>query len=1106
MIGETLSHYRVLEKIGAGGMGEVYRAHDERLDRDVALKVLPAGMLADATALKLFRREAQTLSKLNHPNISTVHDFDSQDGVNFLVMEYISGTTLDEKLAAGPLSEREIVHIGVQLAQGLQAAHNAGVVHRDLKPANLRITPDGRLKILDFGLAKLVQPRTSDITQSITGSHALAGTLPYMAPEQLQGEAADTRSDIYAAGAVLYEMVTGQRPFPETYAPRLIDAILHQQPRPPSAFGRRVPGGMQSLILKALAKDPEHRYQSARELRVDLERLSGTAAATQSLFPEPFDAHPPEKLSSEKRALWHIATRRPLLAAGLAGIALILALFAFNTGWRERLLTRLEPRGGTTSIATGPIQSRRSVAVLGFKNLSKEPGEAWVSEAFSDELTSELAAVGKLRTIPGETVSRMKADLSLADAETYAPDTLDKIRRSIGTDLVVFGSYLVEEKASDKPIRLDLRVQDTKTGETIASMVETGTRDEFNGLVDRAGRDLRQQLNTGEVSAAEAAALHASLPANSEVARLYSEGLTKLRLFDAVGARDLLQKAVEAEPGFALAHSALAEAWADLGNDSRAREEVARALDLSSQLSREDQLLIQGRYRELNAEWEKAIETYRSLWQFFPDNLDYGLRLANVQSSAGRGQDALATVGELRKLPPPARDDARVDLEEATAAKSLSDFKREDAAGERATKKAQGARLLSAQGLLERCWALYNLGKLEEARKACDQAKDTFALAGDRKDSARAFTRLAEILEKQGDGDAALRLHELALQNMREVGSRRDIAGALVNIAILKSDRGDAEGARTDYEEAVRIAREDDDKQHVLEYENDLGSVFYIEGDFARANQTYEQVLTTAQETDDKGGVATALSNMGLISYLQGDLPTAQKRMQEALNMEQKLGMKSDASSSLDSLADVLLAQGDLDGAEKNYREALGMRQQLGAKGDVAGSKVSLARLAVEKGRAAEAETLAREAVGEFQAEKIQDSQIGASEVLVRSLMAQGKLPEAESTMERTLKLRAQDHTVRLSLAITGARLAARSGRIPEAMRDLEGVLKEASRMRLTGYAFEARLAEAEIELQQGKVELAHSHLQSLEKEAARSGFRLIARKAVSVTGGAPRA
>ncbi len=290
MVGQTISHYRIVEKIGSGGMGEVYRAHDERLDRDVALKILLAGSLADSGAVKLFRNEAQILCKLNHPNIATVHDFDTQDGVNFLVMEYITGETLDKKLAAGPVPEKEAVRLGLQLAQGLQAAHDAGVVHRDLKPGNLRITPDGRLKILDFGLSKLLQPRNTDITQSFTSSNTVAGTLPYMAPEQLKGEPADTRSDIYAAGAVLYEMVTGQRPFPETLAPRLIDAILHQHPQPPSAFNRQVPPGMQSLILKALEKDPAYRYQSAREMQVDLERLSASSAVGSNLQLESFKA------------------------------------------------------------------------------------------------------------------------------------------------------------------------------------------------------------------------------------------------------------------------------------------------------------------------------------------------------------------------------------------------------------------------------------------------------------------------------------------------------------------------------------------------------------------------------------------------------------------------------------------------------------------------------------------------------------------------------------------------------------------------------------------------------------------------------------------------
>ncbi len=272
MIGQTLGHYRVLEQIGAGGMGVVYLARDERLDRDVALKVLPQSLLTDAAALKSFRKEAHALSKLNHPNIATVHDFDAQDGVNFLVMEYIPGVTLDQMLTGGPLNEKEVVRLGVQLAQGLRAAHSERLIHRDLKPSNLRITPDGRLKILDFGLAKLARPSHPDVTESLTAPHQMVGTLPYMSPEQLQGEPADERSDIYSSGAVLYEMSTGRRPFPDTYAPLLIDSIVHKPPQPPSAINRNISTALENAILKCLDKDPEHRYQSAKELQIDLER------------------------------------------------------------------------------------------------------------------------------------------------------------------------------------------------------------------------------------------------------------------------------------------------------------------------------------------------------------------------------------------------------------------------------------------------------------------------------------------------------------------------------------------------------------------------------------------------------------------------------------------------------------------------------------------------------------------------------------------------------------------------------------------------------------------------------------------------------------------
>lgn len=274
MLGDTLGHYRLIEKIGSGGMGEVYRAHDEHLDRDVALKVLPAGTVADEAARKQFRKEAVAIAKLNHPNIATVHEFNCQNGVDFLAMELILGRSLREILKEVPLQVKEIRRLGLQLVEALASAHEHGVVHRDLKSANIMITHDGRLKILDFGLAKLVQSIGGNVTQSSTGTGSAAGTVPYMAPEQLRGEASDTRADVYAAGAVLYEMATGQRAFAENNWPQLIDSILHKTPQPPCDLNARIPADMQATILKALEKDPRKRHQSARELLLELEALS----------------------------------------------------------------------------------------------------------------------------------------------------------------------------------------------------------------------------------------------------------------------------------------------------------------------------------------------------------------------------------------------------------------------------------------------------------------------------------------------------------------------------------------------------------------------------------------------------------------------------------------------------------------------------------------------------------------------------------------------------------------------------------------------------------------------------------------------------------------
>jgi eukaryotic-like serine/threonine-protein kinase len=288
-VGQRFGRYRIEEEIGAGGMGVVYRAYDEKLERDLAIKVLTPGALNDEAARKRFRNEARILSRLNHPCIQTIHDFDAFEGQDYLVSELVPGLSLDAHLRSGAVPEKELVHLGFQLAQGLAAAHMAGVLHRDLKPANLRVTIDGRLKILDFGLATLSRDAvlTLSTTQTMaTAPSGIAGTLPYMSPEQLLGEEVDHRSDIYSAGVVLFELATQRLPFNDSLVPKLTNAILHQAPPALKALAPKLSIEFEHIVLKCLEKDPELRYQSAKELATDLRRLEATSATVTVAPPQ----------------------------------------------------------------------------------------------------------------------------------------------------------------------------------------------------------------------------------------------------------------------------------------------------------------------------------------------------------------------------------------------------------------------------------------------------------------------------------------------------------------------------------------------------------------------------------------------------------------------------------------------------------------------------------------------------------------------------------------------------------------------------------------------------------------------------------------------------
>jgi len=410
MIGQTLGHYRIVEKVGEGGMGVVYRAQDVRLERDVALKVLRTGVLADEGARKRFRKEALALSKLNHPNIATVHDFDTQGGLDFLTMEFVVGEPLSHKTQAGPLPEKEIVSLGTQMAAALEAAHEHEIVHRDLKPGNIMITPKGQVKLLDFGLAKVVQPVAAMTTaDTLNETVEVAGTVPYMAPEQLQGESVDARSDFFSFGAVLYEMATGQRPFREKTLTRLTDAILHQASVSPRALNARISPELERVILKCLEKQPEHRYQSAKEIVADLRRL---ASGSQSIAPSATPAKAPYGSKG--------------LKAASIGVLVVVALALLSPmSWRGRLFS------------PGAAAQVRSLAVLPLENFSRDPDQDFFADGMTEALITDLSKISALRVISRTSVMQYKG----------AKKPLPQIARELQVDAVIEGSV---ERAGDR--------------------------------------------------------------------------------------------------------------------------------------------------------------------------------------------------------------------------------------------------------------------------------------------------------------------------------------------------------------------------------------------------------------------------------------------------------------------------------------------------------------------------------------------------------------------------------------------------------------------------------------------------------------------------------
>ena len=622
MAGKTMSHYRVIRELGAGGMGVVYLARDESLDRQVALKVLPTGSLADATARKRLRKEALALAKLSHPNIETIYELGSQDGVDFLVTEYVAGTTLADRIANGPLAESELLGIASQIGSALEEAAGTGLVHLDLKPRNMMLTPKGQVKLLDFGLARIVKPKEGDATWSVTTLAVPAGTPPYMAPEQLMGGRLDVRTDIYAVGASLYELATGRTPFRGASLPELIAAVLHTPPEPPSTIRPGLSPGLEKAILKCLQKAPEQRYQTVGELLADLHSLepSQPATALPALRQPPF---PP------RAQAWLRPRRLGLVFLGLGAVSLALFLH-----WRRPALS---------------FAARDWVLVADFDNQTKDPiFDQSLLTAFSVSLEqSRYANIYPRSRIRG-VLARMKKDAATRIDDAVAQEIA--IREGIRALILPSISGVGED------YRLASRIRDVKSGMDVkTTVVKARGRPHILDSLDELAAKVRQDLGESLPSVSRTnRPLPAVTTASLDALKQFAIGSDKrTEGLDLEEAKHYFENALKIDPAFTAARTSLGI----LNFENFDREEGKRLL--SEAVRSADKLTDPEKYgllafyaRAVEGNLEKAAAYHRVLIGLYPDSSPAHNNLGMVYLNMGRYPEAVNEYQECLRIDP----------------------------------------------------------------------------------------------------------------------------------------------------------------------------------------------------------------------------------------------------------------------------------------------------------------------------------------------------------------------------------------------------------------------------------------------------------------------
>ncbi len=995
--------YHVLGIAGVGGMGVVYRARDEELGVDTALKVLRPDLGSDPGIVERFRSELLLAREVSHKNVVRIHDIGEHEGLRFLTMRYVEGRSLREVLEReGPMPPERTVAIARQVASALEEAHRAGVIHRDLKPGNILLDAEATAYITDFGVAR------SLLRDGLTRAGAVLGTPDYLSPEQIAGDAVDARTDLYALGIVLYEMLTGELPFPAASQAEMLAQRLAGRARDLGETGVRVPAWLRAVVRRLLERRPARRYPDARALLDDLDRARAARA--------------PSRLSI------------PLIAALLAAAGLgIWAAARHRAGF-------LVPESSRSRAAEAPAAAREAVAILPLADETGQAELAWTSTGIPEMLAANLWEAGDLRILDSLRVLRNLRDLRL-EAGRYDEAALSELAELWSVGRLVAGTV----RRAGRKIRVDLRVVRIGPAGLASRWIsaEAEGPDGLFGLVGVLGERLRRELGfAGERVVEKRAPETTSLAA----AKAFEAGRQRLLAGDDLGAAPEFEQAVARDPDFVAALERLAETYQNLGRHEQAVAAAGRALRAVGSSETRLAYRVRARAALLAGKPQEAERHFQELLRRYPFDAEPRLDLAAAQAAQGHNSEAVATLKKAVELDP---GDPRSWFQlgknailAGDPARAASDYLvRALALHARLGNEKGKADVLNAMGV-----AHQQLGEYSRALESYTAASEARRRLGDDRGLASTLRNRAMVNLALGRSREAERDLASARALLQKVGDRAGLSDVMNDFGLLHEGRGSYAKALAAYQDALKIRRGLGDERLLAQSYDNVGYIYYLQGEYDNALVYWKQALDLRRAIGERNGIVLSVQNMGFLQTAQGKWDEALKSFVEALEESRQIGFKNAEAISLGNIAMLSAYRGRFGAALESFATARAVLEPLDLKPALAEFTLKEGAVRLELGQLEEARTRI-EAAEKWLKETENREQSADLETLRGEWhSARGESEPARRAFSRAISLAAESGSkaTLLHARIAGASAAADRGEAGTAATELARAVSEA--------------------------------------------------------------